>query len=312
MSTPVLIEARRSWPNAHITVLGIAHHRDLLAGCPHFDDLMVAEAIPFTIRQRAAAARLRAGLAERHFDIGLIILGDQFASMLREAGVPVRVGPKGIPLEPCLTHTYALGEQRAWGPHERLNALRVLGGEISEPRPTLWVDDACREEARGALERLGLSRSEPFAVLHPYGRLRRQWWPLERVRPLADVLADRLGLRSVLVGGAGQPGAGSQGPLVDAVGRLSLRQLIGSIAQAALAVTTDSGPYHMAGALGRPTIGLFRAARPEYAHLYASARVILGSHADCAIRCDWRRCRDVPCHQISSITTADIVVAARD
>ena len=151
MSTPLIVEARRLWPAAHITLLGRRHNCELLAACPLLDARYEAPAIPFSLRKRRELARLDAWLRAQNFDVALIALGDQFAAALARARIPVRVGVRGHALEPCLTHTYSIGSPREWGPHERLNALRSLGYEVGDAAPRLWVaDEARRRRARAA------------------------------------------------------------------------------------------------------------------------------------------------------------------
>ena len=118
MSTPVLVEARRLWPRARITMLGTRSTCDLLGACPLIDECKVTPAVPFTIRNGRGVAELGRWLREQRFDVALILLGDQFASTLAEAGIPARVGVRGTPLEPCLTATYDIKNPREWGPRE--------------------------------------------------------------------------------------------------------------------------------------------------------------------------------------------------
>ena len=118
MSTPVLVEARRLWPRARITMLGTRSTCELLGACPLIDERMVTPAVPFTLRRGRGVAELGRWLKEQRFDVALILLGDQFASTLAEAGIPARVGVRGTPLEPCLTATYDIGSPREWGPRE--------------------------------------------------------------------------------------------------------------------------------------------------------------------------------------------------
>lgn len=325
MSTPLVIEARRLWPAAHITLLGRKQNCELLAACPLLDALAEAPAIPFSLRKRRELQRLGEWLREMKFDVAVIALGDQFAAALAEAGIPVRVGVSGHALEPCLTHAYSIGSPREWGPHERLNALRTLGCEVETAAPRLWVADEARGEARRRLAELGLAPGTPYAVAHPFGSTPRQWWPVERVKELAATLRDERGLTTVLVGGpetrgtVDARGAVDEGAavsnvmsLIDATGAFDIPQLLAVIEGAEVVVTTDSGPFHIAGALGRPLVGLFRARRPEHAGRYAGARVLLGRDERCAGECEWDRCRAAPCRQMNALSVGEAAEAVRE
>ncbi|MBW3599046.1 MAG: glycosyltransferase family 9 protein, partial [Planctomycetes bacterium] len=132
---------------------------------------------------------------------------------------------------------------------------------------------------------------------------------------LAEAMRDARFGRVVIVGGPETRGAVPPQPAnvtIDATGALSLRELMGVINGAALVVSTDSGPFHIAGALGRPLVGLFRARRPEHAHRYPQARVVFGRYQNCQSECQWHQCSRVPCRQLESISVADVMSLVRD
>lgn len=324
MSTPLIVEARRLWPAARITLLGRRQNCELLRACPLVDEVVEAPAIPFSLRRRRELRQLDAWLRSAEFDLALIALGDQFAAALADAGIPVRVGVSGHALAPCLTHTYSIGSPREWGPDERLNALRVLGCEVERAAPRLWVADEAREAARRRLAELGLERGTPYAVAHPFGSTPRQRWPVERVAELAATLRAGHGLTTLLVGGPETRGALDEARakvddgnadskvagLVDATGAFDIPQLLAVVEGAELVVTTDSGPFHIAGALGRPLVGLFRARRPEHAGRYGCSRVLLGRDERCAAECEWDRCRAEPCRQMDALGVGEAARAA--
>ena len=310
MCTPVIGAARRAWPDASLTLLGQRHNCELLRDAPELDD-QVQTPLPFT-RRRDELRRTQALLAERRFDVALLILGDQFARMVADADVPVRVGVRGHVLAPCLTHVYDIGSPRTWGPDERLGALRVLGFDAPSIRPTLTVSDATRANAAAALERAGLRAGEPYVVVHPFGSTQRQWWPVDRVDDVRRHVEGKFGRRTVVVGGPETREAvpaSVKAHVIDATGQLSIPELVGVLAGAALVVSTDSGPFHIAGALGRPLVGLFRARRPEHAGRYAAARVVFGEHAACTAECEWDRCAAPACRQMARIDSNDVAAA---
>ena len=312
MSTPVLVEARRIWPEAEIVLLGGAINCDLLRGCPALTALKQSSVDPFSLRGRRQISALVEWIRGENFDIGIILLGDQFAYALAQAGIPVRVGVRGHVLEPCLTHAYDIESPRTWGPHERLNSLRCLGYEVRDVAPTLWVEEAARESAAVRLAQLGFPPGSPYAILHPFGSSRRQWWPVERMAAVAEGLL-RHGVRTVVVGGPevrGHAAGLPVGTVVNAIGEFRIGELVAAIHGASIVVSTDSGPFHIGGALGRPLLGLFRARRPEHGRRYPQAEVLFGREALCDARCEWDSCRLDPCAQMASLTAEEVVSAA--
>jgi ADP-heptose:LPS heptosyltransferase len=314
MSTPLLIEARRIWPLARITLLGQAKNCSLLAACPHIDEYYETPSIPFSFRGRRGSLQLARWLRAQDFDLAIIALGDQFAALLAKVGIPVRVGVRGHVLQSCLTHSYEIGCPRSWGPWERLNALRVLGYQVENVMPQLWVSEVARAAARSRLSEMGLAPGTPYAVLHPFGSTRAQWWPLEYAGELAEALRREHELWTVIIGGPETRGAlgAAQRNTIDATGAFTISELMAVIENAGLIISTDSGPFHIAGALERPLVGLFRARRPEHAGRYPLARVVFGQDASCARRCEWNRCRTSPCRQMNALSVDEVLDAIQN
>ncbi len=307
MSLPAIAAARGLWPEARITVLGKTHNRELLRADPNLDEFYVCDADPFSLRRSAEIARLRSWLAEQRFDVAIILLGDQFAHLLARAGIPVRVGVKDTILEPCLTHAYEIGSPREWGTRERLNCLRVLGAEVTDRVPKLYVDAEAADTAASKLSERGLSPGERYAAFHPFGSTSRQWWPMENVPEFLRLAESQTGMRVVLLGGKETQAAetGTDG-MIDTRGRLTIPELLAVIDGSEVVVTTDSGPFHIAGALGKQIIGLFRNRRPEHATAYPTARAVLGMNEKCNTECDWDKCAADPCRQMRAIPVASV------
>jgi ADP-heptose:LPS heptosyltransferase len=173
----------------------------------------------------------------------------------------------------------------------------------------LWVNDRARVSAEAKLSELGMSRGERYVAVHPFGSTARQRWPLTNIEVLGRELREH-GMRLVVLGGPEfkllLPTSNRSG-LINTVGKLTIPELLAVIDRAAAVVSTDSGPFHIAGALGRPLVGLFRSSRPEHARRYPQARVILGRSAGCEGRCRWDYCRSAPCRQLEAIGVNEVM-----
>lgn len=306
MSLPAIIEARRIWPKARITVLGKKHNRELIAACSFFDEFYECNADPFSLRKSDDIKKLEKWLAEKNFDASFILLGDQYAHLLARAGIPVRVGVKGSPLHNCLTHTYNIGSPRTWGSNERVNALRSLGYSVAETAPKLSVSDEATQSGREKLAALGLDACSEYAVLHPFGSSRRQWWKLEEAESLAANLMEQHGLQTVLIGGECESRIAKDTAVIDTTGQLTLPELLAVIHGSRVVITTDSGPFHIAGALRRPIVGMFRSTRPEHARQYETAKVVLGENDRCMRVCRWDSCENETCRQMENISVDEL------
>ena len=128
-------------------------------------------------------------------------------------------------------------------------------------------------------------------AISPCSSHERRNWLAERYAALADHAANR-GWRVVLVGGrsdlerrvSDQILAAMQQPALDLVGRDTLKQLPALLARADLLVTPDSGPMHIANAVGTKVLGLHAATDPNRSGPYSDRRYCVDRYADAAQR----------------------------
>ena len=131
-----------------------------------------------------------------------------------------------------------------------------------EPAPTDL------EEAAAILEVHGLTRGEPFAVIHPGAGADIKLWNARRFGEIARFLAATYGLKIVLTGSAAEKSlldqvkTAAELPVVSLAGNLRIPQLAAVMKLAYLAVGVDSGPMHLAAAVGTPTVHLFGPSDP--------------------------------------------------
>jgi ADP-heptose:LPS heptosyltransferase/GT2 family glycosyltransferase len=311
MCLPAMSCARTLFPEAEVVGLVTEKVRGLLEmSSAGFDRFIVTSGAPLSLRpaKRRENATLEAGLAAEAFDIAVIFLGDDYAPMLTRAGVPWRVLVQETPYRRLATRRYRIGHRRTWGPEEQFGAWKALG---LTPHPGS-VTFAPPPSAVSAMEaRLRRLRS-PIVVLHPFGRTPEQWWPEPAWRALAGMVRQQLGGTAVLVGDAADSFSRGGSSDVEVLGRLPLPELVALFLQAACVVSTDSGPFHLAGTMRRPGVGLFRRSRPEHSGRYSSIDAVIGpGDAACSKQCSWLRCRTLPCAQMAAIPAPTVFAAVR-
>lgn len=310
MNTPTILEARRIWKDAHITMVGNRHNCELLAACPAIDAFYQTPVVPFTLRGRGKEKILRNWLREQNFDVAVSLLGGEYGPLLAEAQIPVRVCGIGQPLRACYTHYFDDADNRTNGASDQLNSLKCLGYAVNLVPSQLWVLDSARDAARRKLRDLGVKETDEYAVVHPFGSTPRQRWEIDRTAELARELRLRHNLRTVLIGGNETVAAASKivsENVVNTTGQLALSELLAVIDESKLAISTDSGPFHIAGALEKPLVGMFRSSRPEHAGQYETAKTVFGKYESCDGNCRWDFCQSNPCEQMRRITVEDVL-----
>ena len=261
MATPLLRALRQARPQARIIGAMRGGLDEVLAGTPWLDETIVAETK--TLLGPARIARRVRALAP---DLdACLLLPNSFRSALigRLARARRRLGYDRGGRGMLLTDLLEPGDRATPVPaieyYARL-AEWALGAGAIERRPELAVTESERAAAGALLE--GAAR--PYVVLVPGANRPDKRWPAARFAALATALAEGHGLAAVATGSPAERdvvaavAAAAGGAVTDLVARgLSLSALKGLIAEAALVVTNDTGPRHLAVALGTPVVALF-------------------------------------------------------
>jgi ADP-heptose:LPS heptosyltransferase len=263
VSLPAIQALRAAYPAAELVLLGAGWHAGFLAGRPGPVDRCVA--VPPTAgvrddRPPAPAATVEgffAGMRAERFDLAVQLQGGGRHSnpFVRRLGARVTAGSQAADA-PALDRSVAYtGHQHEI--HRFLEVVALVGATPVTLEPRLQVTAADRAEAAAALA----DDDRPLVVLHPGANDPRRRWPVERLAVVASELA-RKGARLAVVGtAADQPlvdrlVAGLDGQAANLAGRLGLGGLAGLLERATLLVGNDSGPRHLAAAVGTATVAV--------------------------------------------------------
>jgi ADP-heptose:LPS heptosyltransferase len=264
VSLPAIQALRAAYPQAELVLLGAGWHAGLLAGRPGPVDRCVA--VPPTVgvrddRPPAPAATVEgffAGMRAERFDLAVQLQGGGRHSnrFLGRLGARVTAGSQTADapaLDRSVPYSGHLHEI-----HRFLEVVALVGAAPVTVEPRLQVTAADRAEAAAALA----DDDRPLVVLHPGANDPRRRWPVERLAVVAGELA-RTGARLAVVGtAADQPLADRllatlDGQAANLAGRLGLGGLAGLLERASLLVGNDSGPRHLAAAVGTATVGVY-------------------------------------------------------
>ncbi|MDQ3815430.1 MAG: glycosyltransferase family 9 protein, partial [Armatimonadota bacterium] len=136
------------------------------------------------------------------------------------------------------------------------------------------------------MRRHGLVPHE-FVVVHPGARLPTKCWPPERFARVLDEVEESAGLKTVLIGGGEErPLAESiretaQAQPVDLAGQLPFGQLVALLQNCRLYIGNDTGPMHVAAAVGAPVIALFGLPEPARWGPVGENHVVLRASMPC-------------------------------
>jgi ADP-heptose:LPS heptosyltransferase len=279
LATPLMRALRASY--GEVVALTAPAARDVLSGNPDLaevwsDDLPFAETV----------ARVRS----RRFDASVTTWATlRSAALPLLAGIPVRVGQSrrlySALFSRHVTVRSELGDRTTHWTQILLDFARALGCDVADATPTFAVSPEARAALRATLAARGVRA--PYVVLHPTRGIAaaRERWPVPRLGQLARALGTAANARVVVTGGAadraiaGAIAAG--GGAISLAGATTLGEF-GALAQEARAVVAlDSGPMHVAAAVGAPTVGIFalRSDEPDrWAPLGPRTAVVRGTY----------------------------------
>jgi heptosyltransferase-2 len=311
MSLPVLAGLKRLFPLAEMTVLAVPRVAPLFAAHP---------AVTEIVRYPAGRGKWQVLWEMRgRFDVALALPNSMESALgLWLVGMPSRVGYNTDGRSLFLKEAVS-GRQHLTGLHTVfyfLGLLKALGGVATFTPPALYLDSEEVDHAAQFLAEVDLPGGGPWVGLSPgaaYGPAKR--WPPERFAALGRTLQHELGARLVLLGGSADRPVAEQvkenleEPVVDLVGRTSLRQALGMLSQLRLLVTNDSGLMHAAAALAVPLVSLFGSTDPAATGPFSSQATVIHHPWPCS-PCFKRTC-DVGYPCLNAISVDEVLAAAR-
>ncbi|MGD8396761.1 MAG: glycosyltransferase family 9 protein, partial [Candidatus Eiseniibacteriota bacterium] len=330
LALPVLGVLRERLPRAHLTLLTSAPLAPLLAGHPWLDVLHVDD------RRGSHAGfagwrRLVGELRAARHDLALVLRPTlRHASLVRAAGIPVRVGTTYRAYAPLFNRRVGLHRRRS-GAHERDLNLRMLAaviGAVSRRDPWLPVTDASRRAARALLVDAagrggapsGAGDAGALVVVHPGSGGSARDWPLAAWQVLVGDLLGR-GFRVAITGMAAEAGRAASivaaaPAAIDLCGRTELPVLAALLAEASAVIAASTGPLHLATAVGTPVVGLYppiRDATPLRWGPCGARTAVLQAPAPSCPRCIEERCPYWDCmHAITPDQVRSTLVALLD
>ncbi len=273
-ATPAIRALRAALPQAHIACLVGPWSRAVLRNNPHLDEVMTCPFPGFTRRPKPSPLqpysllwRYARWLRARRFDLAVVLRFDHWwgALLAYLAGIPRRVGYDVAEVRPFLTEAvpYVPGRHEV----EQNLALveRAAGCELPMADSPLefYLTAEDRAFAEGFLTERGVGEGDLLICIHPGAGAPVKLWREEAWARVGDALAQRYGAKIILTGSAGER------PLCEAIarrmaaepivaaGETTLGGLAALMARSRLVLGVDSGPLHLAVAVGAPTVHLY-------------------------------------------------------
>lgn len=332
MTMPAIQRLKQAHPQAQLAVLTAPKLADLWRLHPDVSEVIVHEPsnCPFVLFRQIRE------LQQGRFDAAVIFPNSWRSALpIWLAGIPQRIGFRGharawmltdaleesadYQTKPVMTpeairHFGAGSPAASERPvfkhqvHRHLQLAACLGADATPCAPRLQLA-APSDDAR-------LPQDKPLLALNAgaeYGPAKR--WPLDRFVAAAKATAERHQVRWVIIGGPKEIELGSQiaaalgeQHAINRAGKTTLLGLCHALAQCRLLLTNDSGPMHLAAALGKPVVAIFGSTEPALTGPGNSRHVIL-RHAPPCSPCFLREC-PIDSRCMTAVTVEEVVKAA--
>lgn len=317
---PALEAIKKTFPHGKITWLVEEAASGILEGHPLIDELLVSRRkawfrmlkTPGTFFSGLAhIARFLRSLRGTQYDIAIDFQGLLKSGMLIGlARAKRKIGFKGTREFSYLFLNERLPaydiEKHAL--ERYLDVARYLGAVAPAPTCTLSLE----QERKRMQERVAALKLEgrPLVVINPVARWKTKLWPERSFSDLADRLIREKQAVVIFTGGPDDRvvidriRSMMQEQALNWAGETTLKELGALVSIADLFITTDSGPMHLAAAVGAKVLALFGPTAPWRTGPYGEEHIVLRTGIECS-PCFQRSCENVRCMQ--GITVDDVM-----
>lgn len=312
---PVVAALKDRWPKARLTWLVKRQWAGLVERIAGVDRLWAVDSTPTGWLGQIAALR-----AEQ-FDLMVDLQGlFRSAAMGWVSGAPTRIGfSNGREGSPWFyTHRVSVPTTEMHAVDRYLLVAAALGAAPKDkPAFRFMLRDQDRSIVQDIFQRHGVSVEKPWLAMNISARWLTKRWPLESFAAVAEQLGEK-GMGPIVVIGSEQerPAVAefqrrTTTPIIDLSGAVPLGCLPALLARAAVMITNDSGPMHIAAAVGTPVVALFGPTSPVRTGPYGSMHAVFTHDVPCR-PCFSRVCRHTPILEcLTTIAPTDVVNAVQ-
>jgi lipopolysaccharide heptosyltransferase I len=325
---PALDALRRHFPQARISWAVEETAAGLLEGHPQLNEVIIlprrawAASLKNPLKWPALSvgvAKFFSRLRKRRFDLAIDFQGNLRSGLVNGlSGAKVRLA-RGPSHAKEGSHIFATHHHappvRIHRVERALSMVQSLGVDISNAKGIVPVDPQARETVSRWLQEIGGNKSARLVAIHPgtskFGTLKK--WDTEKYRALAERLVREDGAFVVLTWGTEDERleceAIAKGAGIHVAPRFTLKELVALLEKAALFIGADTGPLHIAAALGTRVVGIYGPKDPVIYGPYGEGHTVVRSGEPCS-PCTLRRCEEMRC--MKKIAAEDVHLAAKE
>jgi len=264
LSTPAIKAVREKYPDAHIAFMVRPYAKDIVESNPYLDEVIVYD------KYGRHGNILRTvffalGLRKKKFDLAIMLHPTNRAHLISWlAGIPRRIGYDrkcAFFLTEKMPHEKQKGEK-----HEleyALDMLLAIGVEAKEKELFVPIKANDAKKVDDIFSESHIGNKVPVVAVNPGASCRSKRWPPERFAQVCEKLAENEKARIVIVSDKANESSAERVASfmrhepVNLAGETTVGELAALLSRASLFISNDSGPVHIACAVGTPVISIF-------------------------------------------------------
>jgi lipopolysaccharide heptosyltransferase II len=301
LSTIVIRNLRLAFPDAQIDFLKEKPSRDIIEGNPDINNVLVFDG------KKQNGFGLIWNVRQSNYDLVIDLFGNPRSALVTYfSGAQYRVGYRFGWREKCYN---IVVEPRGGEVHNtsfNIDALKALDIEVTDYKIRIPVDDNDEKLAFRFWIESGLNDSFVVA-LNAAGGWYTKRWGIPKYAELADMIAEQHQAKILLLWGPGErDDAERLATLMSSkavlIPETTLKQLAAILQRCFLMITNDSGPMHIAAAVGTPTVAIFGPTNPMLQGPYGNQSVIVRNERLGCLGCNYTKCQiGNPCMEELSV-----------
>lgn len=320
---PIVRALRDRYPKAHIAWIVKRGCRDVIAGNPYIDEVIIYErerwGNPKNLFSTVKEVFLFAHeIRARKFDVVVDLQGLFYTGVITYfSGSRLRVGFRN-----AREFSHLFYNRKVAVPSMNMHAINryfllaeALDAHSRVPDFTIAISDSDRKYVREFLSGSGFKNdNRPLIAINPSARWITKQWQMKNFAELSDTLARYMNATIVLIGSSADKELVERlmehmrTTPINATGRTSLKQLVELLSRTDLVISNDTGPMHIACAVGTPVLGLFGPTDPRRTGPFGLGHAIIRKDIYCS-PCFKKKCRDLICMDL--LTIQDVLCAVR-
>lgn len=312
-SYPIFKVLKKKYPQAEVVCLAVPRVKEVVEANSYVDRCLIYDE---DTQHRNVFGKIKLILQLRQEKFNIVFLSHRSftrAFLVFLAGIPQRIGYSTKKRSLLLTHRVTPLSGKIHRSDHYLNVLESFGINVDNRICDLVVSNQAQDDMSRKLQNYGITEEDPLVVVNTGGNWDLKRWPKENFATLITRLIDELNVKVVIPGAKKDvelakdiEGLSQRNPTVLA-GQTNFKELTALLERANLVISADTGPLHLANAVGSYVIGLFGPTCPEVTGPRGIGRFfVIQKNVNCNKEpCYYLDCPDNIC--MKSITVDDVM-----